>query len=746
MDREISSVKKGSETVPAAPSDTGSANNFISLLGILSPAAIPVVMLFLGGDWVTRQSAMSAYIWTIVVLFAGFLLLIYAEGRLQNRPRLPIDGMAQAYVTLAIPFICLLIILTTILRLPTVVYISLALLIHLIFLLIWIPGRRRLSTSAVFASINRWVVRALPLLAGGIFWAWAYFGISIPLPGKRAILLLAIGAAGLAVYLRFELLRKFLPAMRKYWWVYLCLLLVLVGLVYQPELPFDRHHLGLFLAPVNDVLHGKWLLVDSATQYGIGAIYALAAGFRTLGLPVYYSGMSLIVDLLFLLQYAVLFLILRRATKSLLLSLAGIGAILYFNFLATAWPSMLSIPAQSPLRYGMIYLLLWIALCVPIMNSKLLRYLEPVLLGLASFWSLETFLYVFVSVDAFHFVSDVLYADRNRDGLIRFGKRLAGQAAVVLAVWGIWLIATFAGTGSFPRIQYYLEIFTFCIRTGDIRLFIDYRHIVDYRSLGIGLFAAAYLVSIMAVLYFRIHRRKTLPWETASLLTGFSAAGLMQNLYYFVYEIDFHMALICVPLIVVIALWLGVILHDPAGEKRPVGAKAGFGLAVLVSAWICVVHSSPNFASHIRSSLIFQLTDAALHDEKIAVTDPYQAGPSNESVDALVTLIGRYAPDDPQIAVFARNEDQIESLLLTGKTSLLDFSDPLMCSVSRSYSEHVLALARESAGGPEYIFYDAGEGSLIPLQEEVFRLLTSGATYRVIDRMEDMVVYRKDVR
>jgi hypothetical protein len=140
---------------------------------------------------------------------------------------------------------------------------------------------------------------------------------------------------------------------RSHWWIYILLGFLLIGLIYRPELYVDRLHYNFFLAPVNDILHGKMLFVNSTSQYGVGVIYLIAAIYRIFHFPVYYAGLSLIVDVLFILQYGALFLMLQELTRSFLLSLAGIGAIVYFNFLAVAWPSMLRTPAQSPLRYGL---------------------------------------------------------------------------------------------------------------------------------------------------------------------------------------------------------------------------------------------------------------------------------------------------------------------------------------------------------------------------------------------------------
>lgn len=726
-----------SDRNPLLQSGIRDANGFLSLTGILSAAALPVAMLFLGGDWVTRETAMGAYYGTVVALFAAFLLVFLAAQWFQKRAGLTACGLPAAYVTLVVPIVCVLIALTVIRKISPAQYAWAAIIVHMVFLPIGWFSRKQWMTSAFLSELNKRVIQLLPLFYAGIFWGWAYIGISIPLPGRKAVLLLVIGLAALAAYMRFGFLRNILPAFRKFWWVYLLLGLALIGLVYQPELPFDRHHLDFFLAPINNVLHGKWLFIDATSQYGVGVIYALAAVLRALRLPVSYAGFSLVVDALFILQYALLFLILRRATGSLLLSLAGIGAVIYFNFLTTVWTSMLRIPAQGPLRYGMIYLLLGVALYGIRGGKKPLRFLELILLGAASLWSLETFLYVLVSVDAFHFVADILYAERVREGILVFGKRIAAQAGIILLSWGVWLAVSFIATGNLPNISYYLEYY------GNYTSAELYGHTVDFRSLNIVIVTAIYLLSILAVLFLQFKRRNHLSVETASLLIGLSVSGLVQNIYYFVYEIDYHLTLICIPLILVLALWLAVILHSPSGGIISTGVKASFALAVLVSVWICAFQASPNLYYRFRSSILFVLFDAITTGERIQITNPYLVQPSNDSVNALVTLIEKYAPTETRIAIFARNEDEVESLLITGKTQLVDITNPLMCSASASYITHIENMAREVSGEPEYIFYDSGEGALITLQQDAFQQLMAGATYQIIDRMGDIVVYKK---
>src|SRR4030042_6951185 len=94
------------------PSWLHNTNIFLCMLGILTAASLPTVLFFLGGEWVTRKTAIIAYLGTVAVLFIFFFLMILAEEWLKKRSGAPDDTLPSAYVTFVIPVNCLLIALT----------------------------------------------------------------------------------------------------------------------------------------------------------------------------------------------------------------------------------------------------------------------------------------------------------------------------------------------------------------------------------------------------------------------------------------------------------------------------------------------------------------------------------------------------------------------------------------------------------------------------------------------------------
>src|SRR4030042_3918751 len=125
------------------------------------------------------------------------------------------------------------------------------------------------------------------------------------------------------------------------------------------------------------------------------------------------------------------------------------------------------------------------------------------------------------------------------------------------------------------------------------------------------------------------------------------------------------------------------------------------------------------------------VTSTLLSGEGLAFTNPYRFSPSNDTVSAFVAMTEKYAAGEQSIAIFAQPDDQVEVLLLTHKTHLLDITDPVMCTLSLSFASHVLAQAEKLSGVPEYIFYDSTKGALLEIQNKAFQLLTAGASHSI---------------
>ena len=75
---------------------------------------------------------------------------------------------------------------------------------------------------------------------------------------------------------------------------------------------------NFFLGPANDVRHGRYVLVDTYSQYGVTIIYFIAAALKLL--PFGYGSLVLVIGVLTAVGAVVIFAVLYVATRSIVLA------------------------------------------------------------------------------------------------------------------------------------------------------------------------------------------------------------------------------------------------------------------------------------------------------------------------------------------------------------------------------------------------------------------------------------------
>jgi len=700
------------------------AGQFPAIIGILSVLSYPVFSLI----WEMQPIGLGKYIGLIAIFGLIFFLLLQIGIRWAET----IHVLSVLYINLVMPCFFVIASIAMLGALSGREYGLALIVVNVLSVILWLIARKYFPGMSLFNQINRNILNVLPFGYGVIFWIWIYRTYDILQPKFWTAWRVVPLVLFLVLFCLWMIdLWRTRSRSRYSWMIYLGTGLLLIGLVYRPELFVDRHHYNFFMAPLNDVFHDKVLFVNTTSQYGVGVIYALAVMFRILHLPVGYEGLSFILALLFILQYLTLAAILWGTTQDLTLGVAGLLVMVYFNYLSVLWPSMLRTPAQSPLRYGLIYLVLWTALINTKTSSRYLRILEYILVGIANIWSLETFLYTVISLNAFYFIGDVLFATQFRAGLKTFAKRLAFQVIAVTVSWGVLLMFTRLVSGSFPNLQMYLEYFQ---AYGVIPY--DGGPIAPHIFIT-GAVMFVYLFSIFFVLFDRFRQVRFLSASMASMLVGMSVAGLLQYVYYFVYYIDFHLSLLSIPLIFVLALWMAII-------RRHVSIAFPFRVstfaALIISLTMSMIVTAPSFYEKFSKSMLFV---SLIEKQSVVPTNPYRVIPSDRSIKVLVDLIQKYAAGEKQIAIFVSPDDQTEALLLTGKTDLLGISEPGMSSISPTYSAFVLNQAQMIAGQPRYIFYEIEKNDWVPLQKEAYQFLVEPSKYIIIDKRRNYVVLER---
>jgi hypothetical protein len=552
---------------------------------------------------------------------------------------------------------------------------------------------RILSQLNSFESTFYWLILpgigAMLVMFSGIYVADTDYSLS------PKTLLLAI-PFGFLAYLHQYLIT---PATKK---VVLALdvlaIILIIGACFDPYFEISAVHQNFFLGPVNALLHGKTMLVDVYSQYGVFLQEFLAFCFKLRLIPLNYQGLALLVALLSMFQYGLVYFLARTLIKSPRFSLLLLFIILLVNLFATK-AYFQSVPSIGPVRFGLCYILIVftaLRLKYPAKKSVFLG-LEYGTLGLASIWSFETFIYT----------SAIFYGLRGYDTLattntIRgFKKKIVPELlksifAIVL-FHSVQALTIFFATGTWPHWTYYFEFIYLYSLAGAGGLPID-------AWSPWFIIIAIYFIGLMYPFITRVTAQK---WDLSietQIIVGLVFFGTAQFTYYVGRSSPEALFHVCVPAALIagygasqitksaqlkyksarnisifmvyaaIAL-LGIIYLPSLVKKAP---HTGFGFAYsLLEEW----HAHGSGASIFRESY-----DRLWHPK-----------PTTPQAAEAIELIKKYAANKTRIMIFlsSKNFSQAttEVLFLSNKAHLYPVTDQLQDSLSFQVSNFIVNYA-----------------------------------------------------
>jgi hypothetical protein len=338
----------------------------------------------------------------------------------------------------------------------------------------------------------------------------------------------------------------------------------------------QNSHVG----PVNELLHGRTMLVDDFSQYGVGDMYFVAAFFTLV--PIGYGTFSLLVSALAALQLAVLYVIVRVAGRSFLLAvLASAVAIVFVIF--GQLESFVVYPMTGALRFGPPYVVILLEVLAPgrPARSRALRSASILVVALASLWSLETFVYTAGTYLAIAGVEAAVAPSPWREALRR---RLLPVAGWVLAFQFVFTFATKGASGSWPDWAGYVDY---------VRLFSTGRFgTLPVNSWSPGFLLAALCLASAVLLSALVIRRQPIVRSRPELfvaLAGSTAFAILAFTYFLGRSHPNNLHHVAPPAIVLCALWLSV-LAEPGFRELPV-LRVGFAAVALWSALLLIAGS-----------------------------------------------------------------------------------------------------------------------------------------------------------
>ncbi|MDP9135119.1 MAG: hypothetical protein M3N56_09875, partial [Actinomycetota bacterium] len=316
-----------------------------------------------------------------------------------------------------------------------------------------------------------------------------------------------------------------------------------------------QFHHDFLLGPANQVLDGQAMLVDTASQYGVGSIYFLAGWFNVV--PIGYGTFGLLDGVLTALYFAAGYCLLRLAGATRLLAAAALVVGLIALVLNRHFP-VGALPQEGPLRFG-----LPLALILATVAAERLPRRSAVLhagalgvLAISSIWALEAFALTGATFAVLAcFRAWLLPAGGRARWLLRqAGLALAACACAHL----LFALATLLWAGELPDWGVYLAFLdAFLIgELGDL----TYDFARWSPALAVG---AAYLASAAALVLLARRQPDVARRERVALtaIAGTTAYGVFLFSYFVDRSAAHVLPYVCLPLLLSGALWLALLLR-----------------------------------------------------------------------------------------------------------------------------------------------------------------------------------------
>jgi hypothetical protein len=430
-----------------------------------------------------------------------------------------------------------------------------------------------------------------------------------------------------------------------------------------------QYHHNLWLGPVNELLAGRALLVDNASQYGIGPIYLLAGWFQIA--PIGYGTFGFLDGVLSAGYFAVGYCVLRLAGTPRMLA-AGAMALAVIVLIYNLDFAVGAVPQSGPLRFGLPMLLI----LASVAEARFSRHrraadaAQLTVLGLASIWALETFAY---TVATFAAIACFQAWARPGPGRLRWLARRGALAIVACVAANVTLAAlTLAFAGQLPdygQYFFYLDEFLFGVQS---LLTVDFYHWSPGLPVGVACAASA------AAFVLLVRRRRDIvegEWAALTALCGTSAYGIVL-FSYFVDRSANNSILPHVALPVVLAgtIWLSLLLRGALVESRP-ARVGGLAFALAVSVLLLSIAWS-SIGDRFSNSPLAHIVPGG-ESMREATHRLWHLPPFDTRAPEGERLLDRYMPGQDRVLILVRPGLATEILMRSGRSNQLPFTDPV---------------------------------------------------------------------
>ncbi|MEK6250813.1 MAG: hypothetical protein AABM43_02510 [Actinomycetota bacterium] len=440
-----------------------------------------------------------------------------------------------------------------------------------------------------------------------------------------------------------------------------------VGLEAAYKAAIIQFHQDFLLGPANQVLAGDAVLVNTASQYGIGPIYFLAAWFQLV--PIGYGTLGFLDGILYVLEFASGYCVLRIAGASRVLASGALAlavvALLYNHLYPVG-----GLLQHGPLRFGLpmvVILAATVAARWP-RHERAATIAQLLAVGLSAIWALEAFAYTLATFAALACLDAYIRAQPRR--LRWLARRLATALAICAAAQLAFTGATLALAGHLPDWGQYFAYLNELLfgKLADITY--------DFAPWSPGLpVGVAYAASIVAIVLVALRSRDLIARERPALvaLTGTTAYGAVLFTYFVNRSSTDILPYVSFPAVLIGTLWLALLLRGSLTQARQVrlgGLAFGLSVAILTLAvaWSAIGARFPD-TPLARAAAGYESLSSAFHRL-------WHPPPIDPRAPAGERLVDRYLPRERRILMLLPSDLGTEILIRSGRANELPFGDP----------------------------------------------------------------------
>jgi hypothetical protein len=476
------------------------------------------------------------------------------------------------------------------------------------------------------------------------------------------------------------------------------------------------------IAPIYEVLHGKTLLVNADSQYGLLLVYLLAIPFK-LFLPLTFEVFFYLMIFFGIMYVCIGILLLRKRLNNMIWAFSGLFC--FFTFFFYSQTGRYTRPMVFPLRFLFDLPFFLLLLYVPPMQKGFIRFVYPLYITIAFFYNYETGISLAASYLACITIQSILSKGSIMNKISFVVSQISLLFVGVCSFVLLYSIFTKITTNTFPDwafALFYVRIFSLGYNAGG-----------EGPMLGLHLLPLfIYIIVITRLLVGIIHKRVS---AQSSWDASLAVYGLATHIYYLKSPYIPNLPKISLPAVI-----LFIILSKEMWDNRMHFESPKISLAKITFFAPFLVLSSMYVFSILFSIIRISINHRTEYWYPNAGSGPlYTYNDLRSSAD----LIQKYAKNDPQIVLIHYYDGFL--LMKTNKVNALRLTNAQLII---TYSQIQSLVNQMKNIQSRYIFTQSNHSIVLwtHILPQVFPKIYEYiyANYHNIDSSGDIIVWEKN--